>query len=94
MIASLKYKCLYFLKISHHVLNNGDIPKSFSGKSFRLHCLLAGNALKHGDREKHFDEFMNWLHENNVDTTCVTLGQFDEGYGLKANKHVEVLKLP
>ena len=51
---------------------------------------ITGNNLKHGERDKHFDGFMNWLHENGVDTTCVSIGQFEEGYGLIADKDIEV----
>ena len=46
--------------------------------------------LQHPDREKQFDEFMTWLHDSGVETTCVSVEQFEEGYGLKSNKDVEV----
>ena len=58
-----------------------------------MHRFL-GNVLQHPEREEHFDKFITWLHENGVDTSCVSIKQFHEGYGLQANKDVEVCKLP
>ena len=52
--------------------------------------IFPGNVLQQSNREEHFDEFMTWLHDNGVETTCVSVEQFDEGYGLKSNKDVEV----
>lgn len=45
-------------------------------------------------RDDHVDSFLTWLHENNVNTDRVSIEKFEvEGYGLKAEREIEVCTL-
>lgn len=47
--------------------------------------------MKLSNREQGFDQFMEWLHSEGVDTEAVSIDKFDkEGYGLKANRLISV----
>ena len=53
--------------------------------------ILPDYVMNHPDREKCFPAFMTWLEENGVDTNAVSIEKYDvTGYGLKANKPIEV----
>ena len=52
--------------------------------------MSAGYVMGYCDRAANMDAFMSWLKENEVDTTAVSIAEFEiGGYGLKANHDIE-----
>ncbi len=56
-------------------------------------CAFVDCVLKHSNRANHFDEFMKWLNDHGVDTNSLSIGEFEEGFGLRADKDIEVCKI-
>ncbi len=52
--------------------------------------MFLGHVIQHSNREKHFDAFIAWLNENEIDTSSISIAKFEEGYGLCAEKEIAV----
>lgn len=48
-------------------------------------------VMKPVNRKDNIDDFMSWLKVQGVDTSCVSIHEYEYGLGLRAEREIEVV---